>query len=278
MRVTLTEKIVTYIILGIMALIVIYPFYWAFINSIKTPKDIFGNKWIPFLQFKPTLQNWKEELSIESNLMALKNSLIVSSFTTLLSLILGTMVAFALSFFKYKGIFKNVDIYIFFLTQRILPPSVVLIPIFVMMKVLHLLDTVWGLILIYTAFNIPLVIVIMREMFKSIPVEIIEAATVDGASWKQSLLKIVMPLSAPGLISVALIVFAFAWNELLFALSMTYMKAKTMTVVIAGAQHTRGTEFWYIGVRALLVMTIPVVISIFAQKYLVKGLTLGAIK
>ena len=124
------EKLIVYVLLIIFAIWAFFPFYWAFVNSVKTPSQIFQKAWIPILQFKPTLHNWKVELTTPSVLKALKNSTIVALISTVIAVFLGTLVGFALTAFEYKGFFKNTDIYIFFLTQRILPPAVVLIPIY----------------------------------------------------------------------------------------------------------------------------------------------------
>jgi len=142
------EKLIVYVLLIIFAIWAFFPFYWAFVNSVKTPSQIFQKAWIPILQFKPTLHNWKVELTTPSVLKALKNSTIVALISTVIAVFLGTLVGFALTAFEYKGFFKNTDIYIFFLTQRILPPAVVLIPIYIIMKNLHLLDTVWALVIV----------------------------------------------------------------------------------------------------------------------------------
>ena len=278
MKLKLHEKIIIYIVLIIFAIWAFFPFYWAFVNSIKVPSQIFQRSWIPGLQFKPTLHNWKVELSTPMVLKALKNSSIVALISTFIAVFLGSLVGFALTVFKYKGPFKNTDIYIFFLTQRILPPVVVLIPLYIIMKNLHLLDTIWALIIVNVTFNVPMAVVLMREMFKSLPEEIFEAALVDGASWGKIFTRIAIPLAAPGLIATSMIIFSYVWNEFLFALSFSFTKAVTLPVIVAGTQQNRGIEFWYVGTRALLVMIIPVVLSLLAQRYLVKGLTFGAVK
>ncbi len=278
MKATSTEKIIVYTVLIVLALWALFPFYWAFVNSIKVPSQIFAKSWIPIVQFKPTLHNWQVELKTPLVLKAMKNSTIVAVVSTLVALILGTMVGFALSVFNYRGAFKNVDIYIFFLTQRILAPAVVLIPLYIIMKNLHLLDTVWALIIVNITFNIPMAVVIMREMFKSIPKEIMEAALVDGASWGKIFSNVAIPLAAPGLVATSMIIFSYVWNEFLFALSFSFTKAATLPVIVAGTQQNRGIEFWYVGTRALLVMILPVIFSLLVQRYLVKGLTFGAVK
>lgn len=272
------EKLIVYVLLIIFAAWAFFPFYWAFVNSVKVPSQIFQKAWIPLIQFKPTLHNWQVELTTPTVLKGLRNSTVVALISTTIAVILGTLVGFALTAFEYKGFFKNTDIYIFFLTQRILPPAVVLIPIYIIMKNLHLLDTVWALVIVNVTFNIPMAVVIMREMFKSLPMETLEAARVDGASWGRIFTSIALPLAAPGLVATSMIIFSYVWNEFIFALSFSFTKVVTLPVIVAGTQQNRGIEFWYVGTRALLVMIIPVVLSLLAQRYLVKGLTFGAVK
>ena len=139
-------------------------------------------------------------------------------------------------------------------------------------------NTIWALIIVNITFNIPMAVVIMREMFKSIPREILEAALVDGASWGKIFSTVALPLSTPGLVATSMIIFSYVWNEFLFALSFSFTKAVTLPVIVAGTQQNRGIEFWYVGTRALLVMILPVIFSLLVQKYLVKGLTFGAVK
>ncbi len=278
MRLRWYEKLIMYVILGVFAVWAFFPFYWAFVNSIKIPSQIFQKSWIPVVQFKPTLHNWKVELSTPMVLEALRNSTIVATVSTIIAVFLGTLVGFALTVFRYRGPFKNTDIYIFFLTQRILPPVVVLMPLYIIMKNLHLLDTVWALIIVDSTFNIPMAVVIMREMFKSLPEEIFEAALVDGAGWGRIFTKVALPLSAPGLVATSMIIFSYVWNEFLFAVSFSFTKAVTLPVIVAGTQQNRGIEFWYVGTRSLLVMIIPVIFSLLSQRYLVRGLTFGAVK
>lgn len=254
-----------------------FPLYWSILNSIKPPLETLTSSWIPFVQFRPTLKNWMFELRGWETRHAMFNSAVVSISATLIVLFIGTLAAYALATFKF-GKIKNQDIVIWFLSQRVMPPVIFVVPFFIMMQTLRLLDTLYALILVNVTFTLPFAVIIMREIFREIPVELTEAALVDGASQWQVFYKVILPLASAGLVAVGIICLAFTWNEFLFALTLSYKDAIVMPVLILGAEHTRGVQFWYVAIRTLLTMSIPIIIALFAQRYLVKGLTLGAVK
>jgi multiple sugar transport system permease protein len=256
---------------------VLFPFYWAFLNSIKNPEDTFEPSWIPFLQFRPTLAHWRSELSTPETLHALLNSTMISIGAATLALFLGTLAAYALARFRFN-LPSNGTITTWFISQRVFPPVVFVIPFFLLMRQLQLLDSVLGLVLINATFTLPFAVIIMSQMFREVPKELEEAAWVDGASHLQSFSSVVLPLVAPGLAATWIFCMAFSWNEFLFALSLTNKSAVPMPVIIAGAQDTRGVQFWFVGVRVLLTMLPPTILALLAQRYIVRGLTLGALK
>ena len=256
---------------------VLFPFYWAFLNSIKNPQDTFEPSWIPFLQFRPTLAHWRSELSTPETLHALLNSTMISIGAATLALFLGTLAAYALARFRFN-LPSNGTITTWFISQRVFPPVVFVIPFFLLMRQLQLLDSVLALVLVNATFTLPFAVIIMSQMFREVPKELEEAAWVDGASHLQSFSSVVLPLVAPGLAATWIICMAFSWNEFLFALSLTNKSAVPMPVIIAGAQDTRGVQFWFVGVRVLLTMLPPTILALLAQRYIVRGLTLGALK
>jgi len=270
-------QIVDWVLIIAAILWAIFPFYWAFINSIKKPIDTFVMTWIPFLQFEPTLEHWINELTIRETQKALFNSTAISVCAATLAVTLGTLAGYALARFQFRRI-RNEDLTIWFLSQRVMPPVVVMIPFFILMNSVRLRDTVLGLVLINTTFTLPFAVVIMRQMFRDLPREMEEAALVDGCSYFDAFRRVALPLVLPGLISTWIICLAFSWNEFLMALSLTSKDAVTMPVVILGAEHTRGVQFWYVGVRALLTMMVPTLLALAAQRYIVRGLTFGAVK
>ena len=256
---------------------VLFPFYWAFLNSIKKPADTFTNTYIPFLQFQPTLEHWITELSTPEIRRALLNSTIISLGGATLSVALGTLAAYALARFRYRRM-DNGSITTWFLSQRILPPVVVVIPFFLIMRQLQMLDNVFALMLLNATFTLAFPVIILSQMFRELPRELEEAAYVDGASMFQAFVRVALPLVLPGLVATWIICMAFSWNEFLFALSLTTKSAIPMPVIIAGAEHTRGVQFWFVGVRVMLTMLPPVILALLAQRYIIRGLTLGAVK
>ncbi len=270
-------NIAVMVILVIVLIWVLFPFYWAFLNSIKLPGDTFGNKWIPFAQFDPTLNNWRSTLGIREIRQALLNSTIISVGAATIALILGTLAAYALARFQFNRP-RNGTLTTWFLSQRVLPPVIFVTPFYLLMRQFGLLDSVLGLVLINATFNLPFPVIILTQMFREVPLELEEAAQVDGASALEIFLRIALPLVAPGLVVSWIICLAFSWNEYLFALTLTTKDAIPMPVVIAGAEHTRGVDFQFVGTRVLLTMVLPLLMALMAQRYIVRGLTLGAIK
>ena len=277
-RNSLLLNIVIWVLLIIMMLWVLFPFYWALLNSIKHPSDTFRpGTWVPWLTFKPTLDTWISNLSQREIRRALLNSTLISTGAATVSVTIGTLAAYALARFRFQRI-SNVSITMWFLSQRILPPVVVVLPFFLIMSSIGATDTIWSLILLNATFVLPFPVIILSQMFRELPPEMEEAAFVDGANRWQAFTRVALPLVVPGLVSVWIICMAFSWNEFLFALTLTSKNAIPMPVIIAGAQHTRGVQFHEVGVRVLMTMLPPTVLALLAQRYIVRGLTLGAVK
>ncbi len=271
------ENVLTAGILIVAIAWVAMPFYWAFLNSIKKPSDTFVNSVIPFIQFQPTLEHWSSELSIPETRQALLNSTAIALGAATLAILIGTPAAYALARFRFYRP-SNKSLTVWFLSQRILPPVLFVVPFFLIMRELRLLDNVLALILLNTTFTLPFPVIILSQMFRELPREMEEAAYVDGASAVQAFFLVALPLVLPSLVAAWIICMAFSWNEFLFALSLTTRSAIPMPVIIAGAEHTRGVQFWYVGVRTLLTLLPPTILALLAQRYIVRGLTLGAIK
>lgn len=273
-------NLVTYFILAlIVAGITFIPFYWAISLSIRNPIEAFTvtGLAIPFVQYKPTLANWREELATGETQKSLLNSAIIAIGTSILVIILGTPAAYAIARFKFRKP-SNRNINVWFLSQRVLPPVATIIPIFLMMRVFNLLDTRLALIIINTTFNLPFVVVLMRQAFLDLPIELEEAALVDGAGFFTIFWKISLRLAAPSMVAAVLIVFAFTWNEFLFALTIGSVHVRTIPVLMSGAVDTRGVQFWFVAVRTLIAVTPPVIIALLAQRFIVRGLSFGAVK
>lgn len=267
------------IIAIIVTLIFFFPLYWAISNSLRAPAETFtvAGLGVPFIDFTPTLDNWIAEIQVKEAYHAFSNSLIVSLASTALALVLGLPAAYALARFRFNKI-KNKDLVIWFLSQRVLPPVATAVPFFFVFTTLGMQDNLISLILINATFILPFVVVIVRQTFQDLPIELEEAALVDGASHLRSFFMIAVPLAVPAIAASALIMFAFAWNEYLFALILSLTEASVMPTHIAGGADTRGVQFWFVAVRSLIAMIPPVLLALFAQRYIVRGLTLGAVK
>ncbi|RME48349.1 MAG: carbohydrate ABC transporter permease [Chloroflexi bacterium] len=179
---------------------------------------------------------------------------------------------------RFKRSLGNNDIAFWMISQRMLPPVAVVIPIYVLYQRLGLLDTRIALITTYLAVNLPIVVWLMRDYFMNIPVELEECAAIDGASRYRVFWSIVLPLSVPGLVATFLFVLVFAWNEYLLALFLSSAKAQTLPLTVAAQNATRGPQWWYMSVL-ILIMIIPVIgMAIALERYIARGLLVGAIK
>ena len=261
------------------ALLFFFPIYWAISNSLRTPAETFtvAGLGVPFLDFTPTLENWIKQASVREAYDAFGNSLVIAVASVLIALALGLPAAYALARFRFRPS-KNKDLTIWFLSQRVLPPVATAVPFFIVFSSLNLLDTRTALILVNATFILPFVVVIVRQTFQDLPIELEEAVLVDGGSHFVAFFLVALPLALPAIAAAALIMFAFAWNEYLFAVILTVKEAATMPVHIAGGVDTRGVQFWFVAVRSLIAMIPPVLIALLAQRYIVRGLTLGAVK
>ena len=276
-----TSRLSRFLLWGAVVLVIIwvlYPFFWAIITSFKTQRQALEPTVIPFLQFQPSLENWDAELGLggRETLVALGNSVAISVGATLLATILGTLTGYALARFRF-GI-GNRNIVSWVLSQRFLPPVATIIPFFLILQRIKMIDTVPGMIIVNTTFVLPFAILIMRDFFADFPQEIEEAALVDGASPLQIFWRVALPIAGPAITAAAIICFAFAWNEFLFASVIAPNNAKPYTFLVASTSTVRGVHLGYLSTRMLIAITLPVVLSLFVQRYIVRGLTLGAVK
>jgi multiple sugar transport system permease protein len=263
----------------VIAMVFLFPLYWAVSTSLRNPIDTFtvAGFGIPWVNFEPTLENWIDQLATAESRRALTNSTVIAVGASVLALLLGTPAAYALARFRFARI-PNRDITVWFLSQRVLPPVATVIPFYLVMRAVGLLDTHIALILINATFVLPFVVVIVRQTFLDLPVELEEAALVDGAGHFGAFWRIALPLAMPAIAATGLIIFAFAWNEFLFAIAISSKQAITIPVHMAGGVDSRGVQFWFMAVRAMIAMIPPVLIALLAQRFIVRGLTLGAVK
>lgn len=271
----LTRKInrcILYLILVIFALWTLLPLYWMVTASFKTRLQIFEN---PTLFFKPTLQNYREAFFLYTGLVkSFVNSLIMTSTSVVTSLILGVPAAYALGRFKFKG---NNNISFFILSLRIMPPVIAALPLYLLLSQGNMLDNYVVLILIYTVFNFPFVIWMMKGFFQDIPLEIEEAAQLDGCS-RLKVLWFIIPLVAPGIVATAIFSAILTWNEFIVALVLTGRQTRTIPVEIMTNITSAGIHWGKLMAGGTMALLPIFVIAFIMQKDLVRGLTLGAIK
>lgn len=179
---------------------------------------------------------------------------------------------------RSKRALSNSDIAFWLISQRMLPPVAVVLPIYIMFQQLSLLNTHFGLILAYTAAHLPLVVWFLRDYFAGIPVELEESAFIDGASRYQVLWRIILPLSMPGLVATYLIVLVFTWNEYTMALFLTGAETQTMPLLVAAQNATRGPQWWNISVLVTLMIAPLIVLAVFLERYIARGILVGAVK
>ena len=266
------ERRFVYALVIFLIICVMFPFFWLLQMSVKPDKDIFSfpPKWV----FRPTLDHYISLWDTDFR-RSFSNSAIASVTSTLLSLILGVPAAYALSRGRYRHE-RNIALWI--LASRMAPPIAFTIPFFLIYRHLELMDTLTGLIIIYLTFNLSLVIWMMRTFFEGVPKSLEEAGWIDGVSVWGGFLKIVLPLSAPGLAATAIFCFLFSWNDFFFALILTRTQAMTAPVAVVNFMNYEGWEWGKIAAGGTMVMLPVVVFSIFVRKYLIRGLTAGAIK
>ncbi|MEM4497928.1 MAG: carbohydrate ABC transporter permease, partial [Nitrososphaerota archaeon] len=207
----LVKDVVTYVLIAIFLVLFLFPIYWTFITSIKIPADTFTSKFLPFIQFQPTVKTWINQLQAAENFKAILNSLLIGLSSAALATFLGSMAGYALARFQFRRFFKNADIISWFLSLRIMPPIALALPFYALILFLGLIDTHPAVILIHTAFFLPYAVLVSRDAFKAIPVEIEESALVDGCSRLQVFFRVALPLIAPALAAIYIIIFAFSW-------------------------------------------------------------------
>lgn len=272
------KNIILWTLVILVTIIALYPFVWALITSFKAQRDALQATMIPWLQFEPTLENWQAELGRagEENIQALMNSLIIATGATAIALTLGTSAGYALARFRF-GI-GNRNLVSWFLSQRFLPPVATLIPFFLLLQNIGLYDSYAGMIIVNATFVMPFAVLIMRDFFADFPKELEEAALVDGANHRQVFFRIALPIAGPALVAAGIICFTFAWNEFLFASVLTVRNAQPFTVRISSTGTVRGINFGFVSTRLLMAVIPPLVLSLFVQRYIVRGLTMGAVK
>jgi multiple sugar transport system permease protein len=322
-------KVATYAALVVWSLVVIFPLYWVLVTSFKIEIQVDGGPYyLPFIDFTPHIDAWNFMLLQNNTLGPYLNSIIVALSSTVFSVFIGSLAAYALVRIRFQvklaavvtfivlligvivavvefGIawqialavafvlfllslatfvrrFRpavgNNDIEFWMISNRIMPPIVAVLPIYVMFQQLKLLDTQFALISTYTAVNLPIVVWLTRDFFAAIPLDLEESAEIDGASKFRVFFTIALPLVRSGLVATFLLVLILAWNEYLLALFLSNAKAQTMPVLVSAQNTTRGPQWWYMSVLIVIMIAPVIAISAFLQKHIARGLLVGAVK
>ena len=257
-----------------LALLVIFlfPIYWLFAMSVKTPEEIFASPpvWLPeAIQF----DNFRV-LFKDGDAITVWNSLFIAGTSTVIAMFFGTLAAYSLARFRTGG--DNLAIWI--ISQRMIPPIAIVFPLFLLYVFFGWVDTYHGLILLYVAFNLPYVIWMMRGYIEDIPLELEESALVDGCTRWQVMVRVVFPMARTGLFATAVFTFVFAWNDFIFALVMTRSEVTTYPVQVT--HYFGGQSNFWAKIAAMSVLgAAPVFVAVaFLQRYLVRGISMGAVK
>jgi multiple sugar transport system permease protein len=274
------------ILLAVIGFFFLFPIYWALLMAFKTQADT--TAWPPKFFFTPTLDNFKVVLGLgttssgeviagasTSIIPALGHSLVISLGALLVSLIVGIPAAYALARYKFAS---RESIAFTFLSFRFAPELLVIIPLFVIFRNIRLYDTYVGMIWVYQLITLPLVVWIVRGYFEDIPLEVEEAAKVDGCNWWGTFRHVALPLAAPGIAAALLLAFIYAWNNFIFVLILG--GEHTQTVTLAALNFLSSEQQVYGQMAAAVVISVlPVLaLALYGQKYLVRGLSLGAVK
>jgi multiple sugar transport system permease protein len=283
-------RILIYGALLFWAFLCLFPIYWSITTSFKAAVNVMQGHLIPWFDFTPKWIGFRSlglspdtifEISTvrEEFLKRFFNSVITSVSASVLAVMLGSLAAYGLSRFEYKlGFVKNTDISFFFLSQMILPPVVLALPFLVLYRELALLDTTIGLVMLYGLMVLPIVIWIMRDQFSTIPIELEEAGLVDGLSVWGVFLRIVLPISFPGMVAAFILCLVLTWNEYFFAALLTSADAKTLPVMVASQTGSQGINWWSMAALSTAAIAPLAIIGIFLENYIVKGLSTGAVK
>lgn len=277
------REFMLYVAVFLLVVAVLSPYLWLFISSISTKSDLTK---IP-LSFFPPRPNFESYIRLFAGgagatdaasqfKQAALNSLIVALLVTFVSVFVGSLAAYCLVRFRFRG---RGLVSFSVIAPQLLPPIALVIPLYLIIRKLGLLDTRTALIMTYTSFILPLVIWLMNGHFRSVPLEVEEAARIDGCSRIGALFRVVLPLVSPGIAATFIFAFIIAWNEFFYALIFSStLSSKTLSVLVEEFSSKFGEDYVLMGAAGVLASLPPVVLALVFQKYIVQGLTAGAVK
>lgn len=276
------KRLLLYLAVAGIVIWTIAPYLWLIISSLSYKIDLLTVplRWIPS---RLTLENYTtlfydrggESVNVRLFIHSLGNSSIIAASTTIICLILGVLAAYAIARLRFRG--SNLLV-LAMMAIQLVPPIILVVPLYVIMRQLVLLDKQIGLIIVNTSIVLPLVIWLMRGYFASIPTDLEDAARIDGCTHLGALVRVILPLSGPGLVSVMIFAFIASWNEYLYAFIFTNVDAKTLPVLIGEFSTKLGLEYLRIAAAGVLASLPPVLLALTFQRFIIRGLTAGAVK
>ncbi len=266
-----------WLLIVMILLYTLFPFYWAIVSSLKTTQEVVRTP-PTFWPENLTWENYRTVFENDMFLKSLRNSTIVSGSVVILSLLFGTVAAYAMGRLKFRG--RSPVLYLI-LSMTMFPGVAILGSLFQLMRDFNAFNTLWGLVIVYLTFSLPFTIWVLTNFFRAMPGDLEEAALVDGATPLQALRQILIPMAVPGMVTTGLLAFIEAWSEFLYARSFT-LTDRAKTVQVAISEFTGNTQFeqpFAVRMAAAVVVTIPLLIGVLlVQRRIISGLTAGAVK
>jgi multiple sugar transport system permease protein len=266
-------KVLPYVLLILILLWTLIPVGWMLLSSFKSLTDVLSPT--PLLAFKPTLVNYISLVSGGNNLLTyFRSSFLAAGISTIIATTLGCLAGYGLARSNFRG---KRHLAFWIISTRMAPIAAVILPLFIGFTFLHLINTVWGLIVAYLSFNLPFAIWIMNAFFADLPPGIEEAARVDGASNFQTFWRIALPMTAPGIVTTAILCLVFSWNDYAFAVTFAGPGSQTLPVAASQLITQTGVDWGQLTAIGTVVALPMVVVGLAVRRYLVRGLTLGAV-
>lgn len=270
MKKTYLVNLVFYLVIISMAMVVLFPFLWMLSSSFKTQVDIIA--WPPRFMFKPTLQNYSRVFGEQDFFKYFINSSIVGISAVGLSLMIGLPAAYSIARFAQKRLS------VFILVARLMPGISFLLPWYIIFSRIGLMDSYAALILSHMLIALPVIVWIMSSYFDGVPMELEESAMVDGATRQKAFMAIILPLSGPGIVTATTLSFIFSWNNFMFSQVLSMEKTKTLPIAVYNFVSYAEVDWGGVMAAAVAIMLPAIILTMVFQKYVVKGLTMGAVK
>ncbi len=264
------HRFAVYALIVVVLIVMLFPFYWMILTSFRS--QVANTSPVPVWIFEPTLANYQNVIRQNNFLRYTWNSLVIAVLSTGFGLVLGLPAAYSIARFKQNGLAMAI------LIARLTPYITYLVPWYIAFRALKMIDTFTALTLTHLIVGLPLIVWIMISFFEDVPVELEEAAMVDGAGRLSTFFRIVLPVSVPGIVAASILAFIFSWNQFLFSLVLSGPNTKPVPVAVFNFISYGQIDFGGLGAAAVLI-TLPVVLlTLLIQRYIVSGLTMGAVK